>query len=458
MYNFQRQRWNNELDRASWLWMKKTKTMAKKRKKKAKAPANPKIEMEISSIAYGGKGVGRATDGKVVFVSGVLPGETVLVELEKEHGDYYNGKLHEVTRASRNRVDSTCMVHSGEDNTGKKYFVPVPGCVYQNFSYDEELKVKNAQFTEFIERAVADSEKSNREIRVEPPVASPLELNYRNKTTLHAVDDRGDMLLGYNEEGSHAIVEITKCPLSHPDINAALREFRETKGFRETLRDGMTLTFRRTENDGVVFWRNKPKKNASWLKESTVLGNISVPQAGFFQVNPAVADILISRVVEAVADFAPKSVFDLYCGCGLFSIAAVKAGVSRIVGLDSDRDAIAAATYNARTAGLSDASFSAKIAERGFKGLLADHNKKMGGTLSDSIIIVDPPRAGLARNVKAHISNSDLKGIVYVSCSPDTLSRDIRELAKSGFNVRSTGMLDMFPRTSHFESLTILER
>ncbi|MCK5843126.1 MAG: class I SAM-dependent RNA methyltransferase [Victivallales bacterium] len=432
--------------------------MAKKRKKKAKKPENPKIEMEISSIAYGGKGVGRAADGKVVFVPGVLPDEVALVELVKEHSDYYDGKVVELTQASKNRVDSSCMVPSGADNTGKEYFVPVPGCVYQNFSYKEEMKVKNAQFTEFIERAVADSESSDREIRFEQPVASPKDLNYRNKATFHAVDDKGDMMLGYHEEGSHAIVEMPECPLSHPDINAALREFRETKGFRKTLRDGMTLTFRRTEHDGVLFWRNNPKKNASWLKESTVLGNISVPQAGFFQVNPPVADILIERVVAAVADFAPKSVFDLYCGCGLFSLAAAKAGVECIAGLDSDRDAIPAATYNAKTAGLSDATFFSKIAERGFKGALADHNEKMGGTLSDSIIIVDPPRAGLARNVKSTITNSDLKGIVYISCSPDTLSRDIRELAKFGFSVRSTGMLDMFPRTSHFESLTILER
>jgi tRNA/tmRNA/rRNA uracil-C5-methylase (TrmA/RlmC/RlmD family) len=220
----------------------------------------------------------------------------------------------------------------------------------------------------------------------------------------------------------------------------------------------MTFSLRRTHNDGVVFWRNKPKKNASWLKERTILGDVSVPISGFFQVNPEVADILIGRVVETIAEFAPKSIVDLYCGCGLFSLAAAEAGVERVSGLDSDEATIAAARYNAEKAGLQDASFAAKPAEKGFKDLLAEHKSAMGGSLSDTLLVADPPRNGLARNVKGSIAASDLRGIIYISCSPDTLSRDICELARSGFKVRSAGMLDMFPRTAHFESLVVLER
>jgi len=117
-------------------------------------PGNIKLEVEISSIAYGGKGVARANDGKVVFVPETLPGEIVLVELTKEHGDYFDGLALEIARSSPKRVDPDCMVSSGFDNTGKEYFVPVPGCVYRNFAYDEEVRVKNAQFTEFVQRAL----------------------------------------------------------------------------------------------------------------------------------------------------------------------------------------------------------------------------------------------------------------------------------------------------------------
>ncbi|MCK5844130.1 MAG: class I SAM-dependent RNA methyltransferase [Victivallales bacterium] len=430
--------------------------MGKKRKAKIKKPSAPKIELDISSVAYGGRGVGRTPEGKVLFVPGTLSGEIAVVEVTADRGDYLLGSVVEIKRASPKRIESNCLVHSGFDNTGKEYFVTVPGCVYQNFAYDEELRVKNEQFVEFIRRALSDSDASFSEIKLTAPAPSPRPLNYRNKTTLHVCDDNSEILLGYHREGSRSVVEIPECPLSHPGINDALRELRGTTGFRSTLRDGMTLTFRSTKNDGVIFWRNKPGGNESWLKESTVLGSVSVPWDGFFQVNPEVANILIGRVVAAVEEFAPKSVVDLYCGCGLFSLATAKAGIERISGLDSDASTIEAARYNLKKAGSQDAILSANFAEKGFKELLAKHKSRMGGSLSETLLIVDPPRSGLARNVKGSIAASDLKGIIYISCSPDTLSRDIRELVRAGFAVRSAGMLDMFPRTSHFESLIVL--
>ena len=405
-------------------------------------------ELDIDSVAYGGAGVGRREDGKVVFVQYAMPGERVLVVDKKEKPDYVKAELVSVLKASPDRIESNCLIPVGTDGIGKPCFAKTPGCVYQEYSYDAELKVKNSQFSEFIGGACEISE----------PVPAPEILNYRNKIILHVSDDHGDIALGYKESEGGEAIDMEFCPLANPAINETLCELRKDPGFKKTIREGMTFTLRYTENNGVKYWRNNPPANASWLKENTVMGQISVPMGSFFQINPYVSNILIEKVQDELKRVSPSSVIDLYCGCGLFSVAAAKAGVNIVTGLDSDEAGIKAAEYNAVQHNMEDALFIANLADKGFTDVVEKHKERTSGTLSDTVLIVDPPRAGLGRRIKQALREYHFKAIIYISCAPDTLKRDLYSLGKCGYKAESARMLDMFPRTSHFESLIVLKR
>lgn len=405
------------------------------------------FELKITDIAYGGRGVGRH-DGEVIFVPHVLPGEVIRAKIKKEHPNYSSAEAVNILQSSSERVDSNCLVSVGEDVMGKECFSKTPGCVYQNFSYNEEIRVKNLQFQRFL----ADFAECS------APTPSPELLNYRNKIILHTMDDHGEISLGYCEEHGVEVLDMPECPLAVSEINDTLCEIRSKQGFKSTIREGMSVTLRFSENDGVKWWRNNPPANASWIKEQTGLGSVSVPLGSFFQVNISVADILLRKVIKMIKRFSPVSVIDLYCGCGLFSLAAAKAGVGIISGLDSDQNSINAAKYNAKQHGITDAAFSANSANKGFFNMLEEHKKRSNGTLEESLLIVDPPRGGLGKKLRAILKNCDFIGIIYISCAPDTLQRDLQTLQSAGYHVTSAEMLDMFPRTSHFESLVVLER
>ena len=405
-------------------------------------------DVEIESVAYGGSGVGRRDDGKIIFVRDALPGELVQVREKKEKQDYVKCELVKVLRSSQYRQDSDCLIPVGRDGIGTERFTPTPGCVYHRFTYDEEIRVKQKQFEQFLgDRA-----------EILQPVPSPEHLNYRNKITLHVSDDHGDITVGYKEEQGQEAVDMEFCPLANPAINEKLCELRKNPGFKQSVREGMTLTLRYTANDGVLYWRNSPPSNLSWLKEETVLGTVSVPAGSFFQVNPYVSDLLIEKVMNEIKSFKATSLVDLYCGCGLFSIAASKCGINTVTGLDSDEASINAAGYNAKQHGISEASFFAGSADKIFTDVMEAHLGKTDAAPEDCVLLIDPPRAGIGRRIRHQIKNYPFKGIIYISCAPDTLSRDIKILENCGFRARTAQMLDMFPRTSHFESLTILDK
>ena len=178
---------------------------------------------------------------------------------------------------------------------------------------------------------------------------------------------------------------------------------------------------------------------------------VSAPRGGFFQVNPPVADLLLDEVSAAIRAVQPGFVIDLYCGVGVFSLAAAASGVAAGLGIDNDPAAIAAAGFNARQRGLSGFRFQAAAAEAAIRDALR------AAPASRSLLIVDPPRAGLGKAVRVAIVAGRPAHVVYVSCAPDTLARDLAEFRAAGYAVRSARLVDMFPRTAYFESVCVLE-
>ena len=391
------------------------------------------VELRIDDVVYQGKGLARH-EGKVVFVPGVLPGETVRAEFTHHSKKFSEARLLTVLEPASGRIKPAC------------HLVPqCPGCVYQHIDYADEVALKQKQFVNLLERMAGVSA-----LDCQLPVASPIPLGYRNKIVLHGSTEGTQPVLGYFAGDNTTVLDVSSCPLARPELNALLATTRGGEGFRKSIRNEVSVTFRFTQNDGAVCWSGKHKANDSWLTESTEVGDVKVPRGSFFQVNPAVAEVLISDVVDLIGRAGCEFVVDLYCGVGVFSLAAVAAGIKQVIGVDLDPEGIEAAIRNAQVRRPTGMLFKADTAQRGLQWAL----KKVDP--SRTMVVVDPPRAGMEGPVLERLAVSKPAGILYISCAADTMARDVKQLKKAGYQVKNTRLYDMFPRTPYFESLTLL--
>lgn len=407
------------------------------------------LELHIERLAYRGAGVARR-DGFVYFVPGTLPGETVVAEITVRHKNYAEARLLDIRSPSPDRIDPCCLLASGET---------MPGAVYDHMRYPAEVAAKQAQLAEVLNRKPFDGEPVD-----VAATASPRDLNYRNKTVLHAhYDEPGaGVKLGYWREDRKHLADVTACPLSRCEINEALGIFRNRSAFQK-LRGQDTVTLRWTEQDGVLCWINEGRRMTRTRNGETAgdpgaatvveAGEWLVPRNGFFQVNPEVSQLLVDQVAQWFVqgrDAAPR-VFDCYCGVGVFGIACGRHGAEFVQGVETSGDAITCARENAVRHGVR-ARFASADLERTAKELVGNgHGRGM-------TLIVDPPRRGLAPQVAEALATSEAPRIIYISCDPATLKRDLARLCGAGYRIRSAAMFDMFPRTMHFESAVLLEK
>lgn len=404
------------------------------------------LTISIVKNVYGGDGLGRLGDGRVVFVPGAFAGERVKAEIVEEKRNFVKARLIEIEAASPDRTGTDAP--------------PIPGMVYANLTAAGETKIKEDQLLDALSRA-----------RLTPQTFVPSDLkaldekgftHYRNKAVYHFARQQGKWVLGYRLEPSHTILDLTADPLAVPAINAALPEIRRgvfallTQGagaVRRSVAQEGNVTVRWSARSGVKWWVGDAPKNQI-LKETTAGSVFEVPAGGFYQVNPVVGDALVRTVV---ADYlkegasAPNLV-DLYCGVGVFGLSCLKAASAtipnaRLVGVESNRDAIQFAKTNAANLGLA-ANFFAEEVGRSTRRI------KIGAS---STVIVDPPRGGLEPNVPRWLAESSAPRIFYVSCDPATLVRDLRTLV-SRYDLESVRWFNMFPRTARFETLAILKR
>jgi len=322
-----------------------------------------------------------------------------------------------------------------------------PGCAHQHVAYPAELALKQRQLESLLDRQAGVPRDLCR-----PPVAAPAPLGYRNKMVLHAQLDGRDVRVGYFAADNTTVIDVPACPLAMAPLNACLAERRADPSFRRTLRDGMAVTFRWTERDGALWWRGHAGEKDVWLVETSVLGPLSVPRNSFYQMNPATADLLVTAVRDRLTALQPAAVVDLFCGIGVFALAAAQAGVPQVVGVDVDGPALKAAAYNARQRQLTTIAWRAGSADAGIGNLAGDFPWR------DAVLVVDPPRTGLGREVIAHIARHHPARVIYISCAADTMARDARWMQEANYRVESSQLFDMFPRTAHFESVTEFTR
>ena len=410
------------------------------------------LTIELTGMAHGGAAVGRH-EGKAIFVPYGIPGESVRAEITEDKGRFARARLLEVLSGSGDRVDPLCS-----------YFGACGGCHYQHMSYAAQLRYKRSVIQTQMQRIAGLSDAV-----VLPALGMSDPWHYRNHAQFH-VSAAGQ--LGFMAAGSHAVVPIERCLLMHPlleDLFEAL-DAELPSLLRIALRAGV-----RTGDQMLIFEMESdlPPQVEADLPVSCVLlmsdGNaitlvgspyireqvgkrtyrISAPS--FFQVNTAQAEVLADRVM-AYLDAGPSDVVvDAYCGVGTFSIglaahSSQRAGPRQIIGIESSPDAIRDAQTNA--SGLENVSFVC--------GAVEDILPTLG--IQAPLVVVDPPRTGLGKQAVNAVLDLSPARMVYVSCDPATLARDIRAFAAAGYRLHEAQPIDMFPQTYHVETVAVLER
>ena len=396
----------------------------------------------IAKNVYGGDGLGRLGDGRVVFVRGAWAGEQVRAEIFEEKHNFVRAKLVEVVEASPERVEPG---------------MSVPGMVYSGLSYKGECDAKEQQLADFLERARIAAPGILRASQPAQPEA------YRNKVVYHFAKQNGCWVIGYRKEPSHEVVDVDRDPLAVSEINAKLPEIRRgvvallTAGAETVRRDVErrgNVTVRWTRKTGVKWWVGDPPDGLV-MRETTAGLDFEVPADGFYQVNPAVGEQLVGAVCDAYAAGAAEApgILDLYCGVGVFGLACMRRAslmgvAASLVGVESGRQAVEFAKKNAASQKAEGAKF---FAER------VGQNMRRMPLGARTTVILDPPRGGLENGVARALASSRVQRVFYVSCDPATLTRDLRELVRA-FDVESVRWFNMFPRTARFETLVTLRR
>jgi tRNA/tmRNA/rRNA uracil-C5-methylase (TrmA/RlmC/RlmD family) len=361
----------------------------------------------ITDIAFGGKGVARVHDF-VVFVPFVLAGETVEVEIVEVKKRFARAKLARIVEASPQRVTPPCP-----------YFGECGGCQYQHMDYAAQLEVKRKQIVDLFQRmgrVPADA--------IEPVLPSPRAYGYRDKIMVRSQWDKfkQGLNIGFLRADNRLVVDIEECKIAEPALNEQLKQARA----HPPPRGGFKVVLRVVPED----WE--------------------IPLDSFFQSNLFLVPKLVEAVRECLQHSRARFLIDAYCGVGFFSIGLADL-VERFVGVESDRRAVAAARNNAKRRQLTNGEYCAGLVEDQLSDLLTrfDRNK--------TAVILDPPRAGCPPTVLNLLRETTPVQIVYVSCKPDTLARDLNILCAEGvFEVRRVVPLDMFPQTQHVECVTDL--
>jgi len=352
----------------------------------------------ITGYGSGGEGVARLSDGRVVFVRGAARGDTAEIRLTKDLPRSARADIIRVLTPSPHRIEPDCPV-----------FPECGGCDFRHITYEEELYAKLRRVNDALERIGGLSVRAG-------GILSTGQINgYRNKAVFHSNGAES----GFFECGSNKIVPVTCCLLLKDDINDALKQ--RSSGGEITLRSGRNGLNRPLEEelDGLVF-------------------HIS----GFFQVNTEAALLLYQKVREFAAMKKNETLIDLYCGVGAMTLY-VGRDARHALGIEQNFAAVETAKENARSNNLGHIEF-----------LCADAAEWEAPVPDPDCVIVDPPRKGLSRGALRKILELSPKRVVYVSCDPATLARDLREF--KGYEVKEVCVVDMFPRTANVECCCLL--
>ncbi len=376
--------------------------------------------LTIEKLVYGGDGLARL-DGKVIFTPYVLPGEAVQADIDRVKNDLWRGRLIEVTSPSAARVTPQCP-----------YFQRCGGCNYQHADYAFQVNQKRSILREVLRRVG----KIEFDSEIEAIFGEPWQ--YRNRAQLHIEDGA----VGYFEHGSHTLCAIDHCPIVSPVLNGAIAKLKtELPAFRWFT--GTVELFTNETDVQVNVLDRVPAPIRSLFESLGTSGSIEydgfrVGRNSFFQVNRFLIDRLLDCTMgEASGD----SALDLYAGVGLFSARLAKQ-FKQVTAVESSRGAFRDLEHNVP---------SVTAENKTTEEYLAALEKTPG------LILVDPPRAGLGKQVVRELIRIRPPYLTIVSCDPATLARDLQGLLASGYKIEKLTLIDLFPQTFHLEAIVHLK-
>ena len=455
------------------------------------------LSLTIDDLAYGGEGVGRA-DGYVVFVPGGLPGDRLQVRLVQARSRFGRGAIEAVIEPSPQRVEAPCP-----------YFGRCGGCRLQHVAYPAQLAYKTKQVADALERLGG-----LRDVPLRPIIGAEEIFGYRNKMEFtvarprrgagtEADSARGGLVVGLHEtERYDAVLDIDRCLLQSDRMNALLAEaraffvdrgltvyeqdtgegllrflmLREGRHTGELMTNVVTsapavselaplvarLQAREAGTTSVVLNVNPKKASVAVGVEEHLLGGrdhirervggitFRVSANSFFQTNTRQAERLFDLVVESTGLTGTETVIDLYSGTGAISLLLARRA-RWVYGVELAQAAVDDAGANAAANGITNCTFLAGEVRFVLPSLIAKG-------VTAEVVVADPPRAGFHPKALHALITLGARRIVYVSCNPTTLARDLGELSRGGYRVEWVQPVDMFPHTPHIEAVARLER
>lgn len=408
--------------------------------------SNEVIELELTGLAYGGEALGRDQDGRMTFVPFALPGERVRVQLVEEHKRWARARLIEVLDPSPERVKARC-IHYGICG----------GCHYQHMPYQLQLQAKLGILRDQLGRIGGFEDPP-----IQEPIPSPHPWEYRNHLRFSLTHD-GE--LGFVNSAGDQVIPIQECHLPANAV-ADLWPQLSLEPIRSLEQVGVRMGGEPDDRMIIFHGEGLPEMelhidlpaSAIWITPEGQLflagddhmtfevGETSFRVSGgsFFQVNTALVEPLVDLVMEALEPQPGQTVFDLYAGVGLFSAFLARKGVS-VIAVEESPWACADFEHNLQQfhdIGLYEASVEIALPEIPRR---------------PEAVIVDPPRAGLGREVVDGLAELSPPRLVYVSCDPATLARDGKRLARAGFHLARITLIDLFPQTYHMETVSLWE-
>ncbi len=442
------------------------------------------FQIHIDNMAHEGQGVGRIK-GLTVFVEEALPGEDCIVEIVKRKRNYAIAKIVEILKPSPDRVKPPCP---WADRCG--------GCMLLHLDYKGQLQFKTQKVKDSLQRI------GHLDTKVFDTVGMDNPWYYRNKAQYPVEKKNGDIVFGFYEKRSHNLVDIDNCMIQHDLNNKGIQVIKEwMKAYQVTpydeikhqglIRHGVIRVGRKTGDVMVILVANGKtlpytdklidmltKKipnlksvvlNINTKKTNVIMGKENITLYGssyiydyigdvkfrlsplsFFQVNPIQVEILYKKALEFAGLTGKETVIDLYCGIGTISLFLAK-HAKKVYGIEVVPQAVTDAKTNAEINDIKNAEFIEGAAEK----ILPNLAQK--GIKTD-VIVVDPPRRGCDEKTLEAIAEIKPHRIVYVSCNPATLARDLQYLEEKGYKTEKVQPVDMFPQTSHVECVVLIEK
>ena len=453
---------------------------------------NEEYIVNIEGSGYLGEGVAKIND-YTLFVPGALKGEKAKIRVIKVNKNYGFSKLIEILKPSETRVNPPC-----------KAYKSCGGCNLQHYSYNSQLEFKRDRVLDCLNKAEGSRafKESLKKIIVHKTLGMKEPFRYRNKVQLPIGKTDNEVVIGFYKQGSHQIVNIDSCLIQNSISDKILKLTRQwiekynidvydEQAHRGLLRNLMIRTAYKTSEVMVVIVTSEEKlphkeeliellkeslpniksiiQNINRDKTNVILGKTSITLWGkdtikeyigdllfnisplsFFQVNPIQTEILYNKALEYADLKGEETVFDAYCGTGTISLFLSKKA-KKVYGVEIIKEAIDNAKENAKENKINNAQFIVGKSEEVIPDLI---NKG----IKAEVVVVDPPRKGCDRELLEALSKMKPEKIVYVSCDPATLARDLSILYNLGYMTKEIQPVDMFPMTGHVECVVLMSR